>query len=169
MVGPKYHPPAPQAPAAVYKESPTQFTGNWRLDGGAARGCQAARQVVGDLQRSRTERPRRTTGYQQPEHQTVLRELHGSPRDRARGPLAIFSDAHGRAFVHPLANLGEPEARPPSIRQARAPLPNNCKARSTRCRSKLPGSPIFGARSATRCAKPSTLPRSARPISRTSA
>lgn len=24
-VGPKYHPPAPQAPAAVYKESPTQF------------------------------------------------------------------------------------------------------------------------------------------------
>jgi NodT family efflux transporter outer membrane factor (OMF) lipoprotein len=25
VVGPKYHPPAPQAPAAVYKESPTQF------------------------------------------------------------------------------------------------------------------------------------------------
>src|SRR5580693_2017896 len=24
VVGPKYHPPAPQAPAAVYKESPTQ-------------------------------------------------------------------------------------------------------------------------------------------------
>ncbi len=27
-VGPKYHPPAPQAPAAVYKESPTQFKEN---------------------------------------------------------------------------------------------------------------------------------------------
>jgi len=25
VVGPKYHPPAPPAPAAVYKESPTQF------------------------------------------------------------------------------------------------------------------------------------------------
>ena len=28
VVGPKYHPPAPQAPAAVYKESPTQFKEN---------------------------------------------------------------------------------------------------------------------------------------------
>lgn len=28
VVGPKYHPPAPQAPAAVYKESPTQFPGS---------------------------------------------------------------------------------------------------------------------------------------------
>jgi NodT family efflux transporter outer membrane factor (OMF) lipoprotein len=27
VVGPKYHPPSTQAPAAVYKESPTQFTG----------------------------------------------------------------------------------------------------------------------------------------------
>src|SRR5271156_6030571 len=27
-VGPKYHPPAPQPPAAVYKESPTQFKEN---------------------------------------------------------------------------------------------------------------------------------------------
>src|ERR1700723_3086712 len=27
-VGPKYHPPAPAAPAAVYKESPTQFKEN---------------------------------------------------------------------------------------------------------------------------------------------
>jgi NodT family efflux transporter outer membrane factor (OMF) lipoprotein len=33
VVGPKYHPPAPQAPAAVYKESPTQFkdAGNWTV------------------------------------------------------------------------------------------------------------------------------------------
>jgi NodT family efflux transporter outer membrane factor (OMF) lipoprotein len=32
-VGPKYHPPAPQAPAAVYKESPTQFkeTEGWTV------------------------------------------------------------------------------------------------------------------------------------------
>lgn len=28
VVGPKYHPPAPQAPAPVYKESPTQFQDN---------------------------------------------------------------------------------------------------------------------------------------------
>jgi NodT family efflux transporter outer membrane factor (OMF) lipoprotein len=28
VVGPKYHPPAPQAPAPVYKESPTQLDGN---------------------------------------------------------------------------------------------------------------------------------------------
>ena len=28
VVGPKYHPPAPQAPAAAYKESPTQFKEN---------------------------------------------------------------------------------------------------------------------------------------------
>ena len=28
MVGPKYHPPAPQAPAAVYKESPANFKDN---------------------------------------------------------------------------------------------------------------------------------------------
>ena len=33
MVGPKYHPPAPPAPAAVYKESPTQFkeTEGWTV------------------------------------------------------------------------------------------------------------------------------------------
>jgi len=33
VVGPKYHPPAPQAPAAVYKESPTptQETGLWTV------------------------------------------------------------------------------------------------------------------------------------------
>ncbi len=33
VVGPKYHPPATQAPAAVYKESPTQFkeTGAWTV------------------------------------------------------------------------------------------------------------------------------------------
>jgi len=33
VVGPKYHPPTPQAPAAVYKESPTQFkeTGDWTV------------------------------------------------------------------------------------------------------------------------------------------
>jgi NodT family efflux transporter outer membrane factor (OMF) lipoprotein len=33
VVGPKYHPPAPQAPAAVYKESPTQFneTEGWTV------------------------------------------------------------------------------------------------------------------------------------------
>ena len=33
VVGPKYHPPATQAPAAVYKESPTQFkeTGGWTV------------------------------------------------------------------------------------------------------------------------------------------
>ena len=33
VVGPKYHPPAPQAPAAAYKESPTQFkdTGDWTV------------------------------------------------------------------------------------------------------------------------------------------
>lgn len=32
-VGPKYHPPAPQAPAAVYKESPSQLkeTGGWTV------------------------------------------------------------------------------------------------------------------------------------------
>jgi NodT family efflux transporter outer membrane factor (OMF) lipoprotein len=33
VVGPKYHPPAPPAPAAVYKESPTQFkeNGDWTV------------------------------------------------------------------------------------------------------------------------------------------
>ena len=33
VVGPKYHPPSTQAPAAVYKESPTQFTdtGDWTV------------------------------------------------------------------------------------------------------------------------------------------
>src|SRR5271170_3373455 len=33
VVGPKYHPPAPPAPAAVYKEPPTQFkeTGDWTV------------------------------------------------------------------------------------------------------------------------------------------
>jgi NodT family efflux transporter outer membrane factor (OMF) lipoprotein len=33
VAGPKYHPPAPQAPAAVYKESPTQSkeTGDWTV------------------------------------------------------------------------------------------------------------------------------------------
>jgi NodT family efflux transporter outer membrane factor (OMF) lipoprotein len=33
VVGPKYHPPAPQAPAPQYKESPTQFqeTGGWTV------------------------------------------------------------------------------------------------------------------------------------------
>src|ERR1700691_3735822 len=33
VVGPKYHPPTPHAPAAVYKESPTQFkeTGDWTV------------------------------------------------------------------------------------------------------------------------------------------
>jgi len=33
VVGPKYHPPAPQAPAAVYKESPSQSkeTGDWTV------------------------------------------------------------------------------------------------------------------------------------------
>jgi outer membrane protein TolC len=33
VVGPKYHPPAPQAPAPVYKESPTQFneTEGWTV------------------------------------------------------------------------------------------------------------------------------------------
>ena len=33
VVGPKYHPPAPPAPAAVYKESPTQFKepGDWTV------------------------------------------------------------------------------------------------------------------------------------------
>jgi NodT family efflux transporter outer membrane factor (OMF) lipoprotein len=33
VVGPKYHPPAPPAPAAAYKESPTQFkeTGDWTV------------------------------------------------------------------------------------------------------------------------------------------
>ncbi|MGA2688096.1 MAG: hypothetical protein ABSE85_08500 [Candidatus Korobacteraceae bacterium] len=33
VVGPKYHPPATQAPAAVYKESPTQFkeTEGWTV------------------------------------------------------------------------------------------------------------------------------------------
>ncbi len=33
MVGPKYHPPAPQAPAGPYKESPTQFkeSGGWTV------------------------------------------------------------------------------------------------------------------------------------------
>src|SRR5580700_5066318 len=33
VVGPKYHLPAPPAPAAVYKESPTQFkeTGDWTV------------------------------------------------------------------------------------------------------------------------------------------
>jgi NodT family efflux transporter outer membrane factor (OMF) lipoprotein len=33
VVGPKYHPPAPQAPATVYKESPTQFkeNGDWTV------------------------------------------------------------------------------------------------------------------------------------------
>jgi len=33
VVGPKYHPPANQAPAAVYKESPAQFkeTGGWTV------------------------------------------------------------------------------------------------------------------------------------------
>ena len=40
---------------------------------------------------------------------------------------------------------------------------------STPCRSKPPGSPTFGVRSATRCARRNTLRRSARPISRTNA
>ncbi|MFZ0818125.1 MAG: RND transporter, partial [Candidatus Sulfotelmatobacter sp.] len=32
VVGPKYHPPAPQAPAAVYKESPAvKETGDWTV------------------------------------------------------------------------------------------------------------------------------------------
>ncbi|MFZ1140979.1 MAG: RND transporter, partial [Candidatus Sulfotelmatobacter sp.] len=33
VVGPKYHPPSPQPPAAVYKESPTQFkeTEGWTV------------------------------------------------------------------------------------------------------------------------------------------
>ena len=33
VVGPKYHAPSPQAPAAVYKESPSQFkeTGDWTV------------------------------------------------------------------------------------------------------------------------------------------
>jgi NodT family efflux transporter outer membrane factor (OMF) lipoprotein len=33
VVGPKYHPPAPQAPAAVYKESPSEIkeTGDWTV------------------------------------------------------------------------------------------------------------------------------------------
>ena len=33
VVGPKYHAPSPQAPAAAYKESPSQFkeTGDWAV------------------------------------------------------------------------------------------------------------------------------------------
>jgi len=68
--------------------------------------------MVGDLQRFRTQRPRRTTEHQQSEHQAILRELYGGSRNCARGPRAILSYTHHRALVQPLANFGEPEHDP---------------------------------------------------------
>ena len=168
VVGPKYHPPSAASAGPRLQRISRQFQRRPGLDSCTACGCQAPRQVVGDLQRSRTERPRRSTGYQQSEHQTILRKLHGSSRHRARGPLAIFSHANRRALGHPLASLGERWVDYSHYDRQPAQLLPNCKARSTRCLSKLPGSPTFGARFATRSARLSTPHRSARPISRTS-
>src|SRR5271163_219726 len=55
--------------------------------------------MVGDLQRSRAERAGRTTDRQQPEHQAIFREFHGSANSRCTGPFAAFSDRLNRAFL----------------------------------------------------------------------
>jgi outer membrane protein TolC len=62
VVGPKYHAPAPpQAPAAVYKESPTQFKENeaWTVAQPADAKLRGKWWEI--FQRSRAERSRRAT------------------------------------------------------------------------------------------------------------
>ena len=54
-----------------------------RLEGGQPAGRHAPRQLVGGLQRSRTECAGRATQYQQPEPQGVFPELHGGSRRRS--------------------------------------------------------------------------------------
>ncbi len=75
------------------------------MESRAAAGRDAPRQVVGNLQRSRTKRPRRPAQHQQSEHQAILRKFHGSPRARHPGPRATLSFAVHRAFLSPFAIL----------------------------------------------------------------
>ena len=102
----RYHAPAPPAVTAPnYKESHCQLPGRGWLEGRQPAGRDDPRQLVGDFQRARAERARRSAQHQQPEHQGVLRELHGGPRRDCRGARAVLADDHREPFVEPVAEL----------------------------------------------------------------
>ena len=167
VVGPKYHPPATPAPAAVYKESPTQFndTEGWTVAQPAdARLRGKWWEIFNDPELNALEEQLDINNQNIKQYFENFMEARAVVREArsqyfptlAVAPSFNRSRTSGNLSTTPVNTSGTGTAA------------NNCKVPSIRCRSKRPGSPTFGARSATRCAKPTTLPRSARPISRTS-
>ena len=153
----------PRRPPPPTRRSPAELPATRRLEGCAAAGRHAPRQVVGDLQRARAERARREARHRQPEHQARLRELHGRARPRRARPA--------RSSSRPLASARRIQESGTSANILAAhryhrPRHRAAPARSGdlyRFRSTSPGSPISGAASATRFASTSTTPRSAPP------
>ena len=108
VVGPKYHPPAPPAPAPVYKESPTQSqeAGLWTPAQPADAKLRGKWwEIFNDPELNALEEQLDINNQNIKQYFENFMEARA---DSPRGALAVFSHSFGRAFVHSLANLGEP-------------------------------------------------------------
>ena len=169
VVGPKYHPPSPPAPAAVYKESPAQFkeTEGWTVAQPADAKLRGKWwEIFNDPELNALEDQLNINNQNIKQYFENFMEARAVVREARSQYFPTLSVVPSVTHSRTSANVGSANAN--SAGTGTTSSPTTAKYASIPCRSKRPGNLIFGARSATRCAKPSTLPRSARPTSRTS-
>ena len=84
------------------------------MEGGQPAGRDDQGQLVGSVWRSRAQRTGRTTQYQQPEPEGVLRELHGGTRPDRRGSVAVLADDHCESFMEPVQEFRDSQQLRPA-------------------------------------------------------
>ena len=160
------HPPR-QAPAAVYKESPTSSneTEGWTVAQPADAKLRGKWwEIFNDAELNALEEQLNINNQNIKQFFENFMEARAIVREARSQYFPTLTVAPSVTHSRASANVGSTAANT----SATSTLLRNCKALFIRSPRKPPGSQTFGARSATRCAKPSTLPRSAQPILRTS-
>ena len=180
-VGPKYHAPTPQAPAGVYKESPTQFKDNgpWTVaqpSDAKLRGKWW--EIFNDAELNALEEELNINNQNIKEYFENFMEARALVRE-ARSQYfptlsAVPSVSHSRtsgnlrgaSTVNTTSGTthrnGHGQVRARQVREQprqRAPQPQPCRARCIRFRWKPPGPPTYGVRFATRFAMRNTTRR----------
>ena len=159
---------AAQPPAAVYKESPTQFKENegWTVaqpSDSMLRGKWW--EIFNDPELNALEEQLNINNQNIKQYFENFMEARAIVREARAQYFPTLAVAPSFSRSRTSANLRHEPGQYDGYRDRH---PATAEHASIRCRSKHHGSPIFGARSATPCANRNTPPRSARRISRTS-